>query len=320
MVASIFSGIVGRARQGTGGRGRPKSANAGGRSAVTGRAGAANLPVADAQSTSFQMTKAYTLSTATITDTVVLNLEEDVIGFSVTATVALTGNTNTTSDQLSAFPAWQVLGPDGVEMNILPAPDFYMLEQRFSPLHVLPSTVNLNGTTATSGTYLVYGISLPKGGNYNLLLSINPYTSIGTATTGGTVTITLDAILGKTGGKISRYLYSGLPFTPSANGVNDLAPVAPIQDTDLTELFISGLTSNTADISYIQTSKVGARILPSTLVAKANAAMISALPSTELFPLFSLQTDLNIGRGAHFLIQWGASPSSSIRLGFYWLQ
>lgn len=322
MPGSIFAGLARRARNGTGGRGRRKNSGGGATpSAARGRHGVTSNQAADALSTSFQYTKAYTVTSVQQTDTLPLNLEDDAIGLQISLTVALTGNTSTTADQLLSLAVWQLIGPDGIEMNILPAPDFYQLEQRFSPLHVKPTVVALNGTTATSGTYLIYGINLPKSrGTYTLLPQIQAAAAITASTTGGTVTVTVDAILGDAGGKISHYVFSNLPFTPSASGVNDLAPVAPIQDTDLTELFISGLTSNTADISFIQTTKAGGRILPSTLVAKANSQMITALDADKLFPLFSLATDLNIGRGAHFYVQWGTSPSNTIRLGFYWLE
>lgn len=323
MLPTFLGGRKASTNKGATSKGKSATNSKGKASAVAGRTGASASPASDAISDIFQFTQSYTLGTAAVVDTKILNVAQDIIGLAITVGVVLTGNTNTTADQLTSLQQWQVLGPKGPLMNILPAPDFYQLEQRFSPLHVKPTVVALNGTTATSGTYLVYGINLPALGpteHYTLLPAMNPYSSIGTATTGGTVTLTVAAIIGDASGVTSRYVYSGLPFTPSGGGVNDLVPVSPVQNADLVELFISGMTSDLTDISFIQSDLTGIRILPSTLVARANAEMISALDSDKLFPLFALKTNLNLAQGAHFFVNWGSSPSSSIRLGFFWLE
>ncbi len=305
---------------------------------VAGRVGAQQNGIANAVSDSFQYQKTYTMSTSQQTDTLPLNLESDVIGLQINLAGTAVGVT--AGDFLGVLGQWQLLGPDGVQMNIYPLPDFYMLEQRFSPLHVLP-TYQVMSATALSAAYTVYGINLPMAaGQYTLLVTVNSLAQAiangDTGLTGLPLTITISAILGNCVGLSSHYIYSGLPFTPAANGTNDLATVAPIQDVDLTELFLSGMTSNSADINFIQSSSTGARIFPSTLIGRANSKMFSALPSAAgtptgwvaaalggggvLYPLFSLESDLNIGKGKHFYITWGATPAATIRAGFYWQQ
>lgn len=293
------------------------------RSQITGRQGASSNPSSNESGGEFQFSQSFTLSTVSQTPTFNLNFGSDCIGWSITVTLAMTGNTNTTADQLTAFQQWQILGPGGNLMNIQPAPDWYMLAQRFGPQHVKPTVVAMNGTTATTGYYVVYGINLPAlnaPNHYSLLLGIQPYTSIGTASTGGTVTITIESMSGDAQGVTSHYAYSNLPFTPSANGTNDLVPVAPIQDVDLVELFLSGLTSNVADVAFFQSTDVGPHILPQTIIQGDNARFPGTTMDTDkLYPLMALETNLNLTMGTHFYANWGASPSNSIRAGFYWL-
>lgn len=299
-------------------------AKKGGTSNVSGRYGASANAATNTTGSEFQFTQSYTLSTVAQNPTVNLNLGSDAIGFNIVVTVALTGNTSTTADQLTAFTIWQLLGPSGVDMVFQPTPDFYMFSQRFGPNHVKPTVVDLNGTTATTGYYAVYGINLPAlaaPNHYSMIVGINPYTSIGTSTTGGTVTITMEAIAGDAQGVTSHSAFSSLPFTPAANGTNDLVPVAPVQDIDLTEMFISGMTSNIADVNFFSSTTLGVHILPTTLVQADNAVLPGTTMDTDkIYPLLALGVNLNLTGGTHFFAYWGSSPSSSIRLNFYWLQ
>ena len=83
------------------------------------------------------------------------------------------------------------------------------------------------------------------------------------------------------------------------------------------------MTSNTADIDYMQIisegNTVSPRVTSGVVQSLDNAEMVNSVPSTELFPLFALKSNVVLGRTSHFYVTWGSSPSSSIRLGFYYL-
>lgn len=219
----------------------------------------------------------------------------------------------------------EIVGPEGPIIDMTPVNDFYGFQQRFGEYGVAPTVVNLASGTVTvtaSATYFVSGINLPKSkGPYTLVATIN-----GTNPSSGalnSVQFSLALVLGECpDGNRTRYKATSLPFTPAANGVNDLGPVASIQDVNLQELFLYALTSNTADISFLQIqsqgSSVATRMTSSDIQARDTAKLSGTLAATRLYPLLALGTGLILGRSSHFYITWGSSPSTAIIAGYYW--
>jgi len=289
-----------------------------------GREGAEPLVAHNATSSIFLASDTVTSTTAPVVRQYPVTADGDIIALQFDFSVTPTGNTATTGDMLSAVNEIGIYDSTGEIMKINPIPDLYDLIQRFSPQHVRPASVSLNAANQVNFSAKLFGVSLPvAGGPYTIYVTSNPASSVGTSTTSVTLSFAIRAVLGEAKYK-SHFVPSQLPATPVPNGILDLAPLAPIQDINLTELFITGLTSNLADINYIDANSLGniiaTRVSSGALVAADNAQMLSPLPSTEIFPLMALETNLALGRASHFYITWGASPSSTIRFGYYWLE
>jgi hypothetical protein len=289
-----------------------------------GRGAAEPLVASNATSSIFLASDTVTSTTASVVRQYPVTADGDIIATQFDFSVTPTGNTATTGDMLTAVNEIGIYDSTGEIMKINPIPDIYDLVQRFSPQHVRPTPTTLNAANQVNFSVKLFGISLPvSGGPYTFYVTSNPASSVGTGTTSVTLSYAIRAVLGDAKRK-SHFVPSQLPATPVANGILDLAPLAPIQDVDLTELFISGLTSNLADINYIDANSLGniiaTRVSSGALVAADNAQMLSPLPSTEIFPLLALDTNLALGRASHFYLNWGASPSSTIRFGYYWLE
>ena len=248
----------------------------------------------------------------------------DYIALNFALSGSVSGGTAVDNDVFDLISEVDILNASGTIMKLTPATDFYDLAQRFGPLHTRTSVVTMTavGTTYTNAI-VVYGISLPaKDGPYTLQVTYAQPSTVGTGNTGSTVALTVQATIG-TAPMLSNYVFTQLPFTPVASGIVDLSPLVPIQGPVLSELFISGMTSNTADINYMQIisegNTVSPRVTSGVIQSLDNAEMVSSVPSTELFPLFALKSNVVLGRTSHFYVTWGSSPSSSIRLGFYYL-
>ena len=247
----------------------------------------------------------------------------DYVAMTMDLTVTPTGNTSTTTDILSAIDYLEFVA-GGTIMKVRPT-DLYDITQRFNQFGKRPSVTDSNSATAVSASYKFEGLSLPVNrGPYTLIVNTVAASAFGTSTTALSVAYTISFVIGATEGHRSRFVYTSWPGgAPSASGVADIASIASIQNVPLTELFITGMTSNTADISTIQIQSQGNAVTnretSSAIVARCNSLLTSDLQSTELFPLLGLGTDLTLGRGAQFLVNFGASPSSSMYLGFYWL-
>ena len=265
------------------------------------------------------------------TKSYLLTTDSSYIGFVVTVS-ATAYNSNagpeTVADILNVFSQFNILDDSGNIVSMIPNVDFYNFAQRFSHLHTIPAITELSllGTASAtaSATYRIPGVNLPmlaSGKKYTLQVVTQAATGVtGVSFTG--VTITLSMIPGAAP-RTTHYVYSGLPFTPTANGFQDLGVNATIQGFDLEELFINGLTSNVADISYFQIQSangtVGGRVFASDIVARITTESVGGLPSTALYPLLALKTSARLGGSHHFYLQFGATPSSTIRLGYYWL-
>jgi hypothetical protein len=254
-------------------------------------------------------------------DTIPLSDESDWVGMNVTVTLnSIVGNTSVTADLLTVLQQIDILGAGGTPISLQPSVDFYNFAQRFSRRHIVPATVELNGTTSVSGTYNIPGVNLPKGrGGYSIRITTAQFAAVGTATTAYNVTIRLALNPGSTEGKMTNFQFSGMPFGVSAGGVQNLGTVAAFPDVSLVELFVSGMTSNTADIDHLEIEGVTPLVYAADLVSKLTQEMESALPSTQLWLCLALHTNLTLSRLKKFLLYFGATPSTTMRLGYYWL-
>lgn len=323
MFTSIIANLRNRTNSAAGKAGGVKTASTpgavstGSRSEVNGRVGIGLNSAVNAQGSGFQLKETFSGGDVA---TRVLTTDSDWIGMVLGITVTPTGNTSTSTDILTALGQLQILDKDGSAILCNPSVDFYDFAQRFTPTHIRPSVVNSDAATAVSGTYYV-PFNLPlEYGPYTIIQNFADASSFGTSTTAISTSYELQLIPGVAPYE-TRFSYSNLPFTPASDGVNDLAPLATIQEHNLDELFLSGLTSNTADISFMTISSAGNmianRVTSGYLVTKANAIMNSTLPTTELFPLLALGTSIQLGRSSHLYMNWGSSPSSSIRVGYF---
>ena len=265
------------------------------------------------------------------TKSYLLTTDSSYIGFVITVT-ATAANTNAGAenvpDILNVFSQINILDDSGNIVSMIPNIDFYNFAQRFSTLHTIPAVTEIvvpgNSSASASATYRIPGVNLPllSGSKKYTLQVVTQAASGVTGVSFTDVTITLSMIPGAAP-RTTHYVYSGLPFTPTANGFQDLGVNATIQNVDLEELFMNGLTSNVADISYLQIQSVngtvGGRVFASDLVARIQTESVGALPATALYPLLALKTSARLGGSHHFYLQFGATPSSSIRLGYYWL-
>jgi hypothetical protein len=291
---------------------------------VKGRLGSTPIETTNAASNSFQFQDTQTPSSAAIVKSYPLTNDGDYIALNFAISGSVSGGSAVDNDVFDLISEVDILNASGTIMKMTPATDFYDLAQRFGPLHTRTSVVTMStvGTTY-SNAIVVYGISLPsKDGPYTLQITYANPSTVGTGNTGSTVSLTVQATIG-TAPLLSNYVFTQLPFTPVKSGIVDLSPLVPIQGPTLSELFISGMTSNTADIDYVQIISEGNTVTPrvtsGVIQSLDNAEMVNSVPSTELFPLFALKSNVVLGRTSHFYVTWGSSPSSSIRLGFYYL-
>jgi len=335
MPSSLFGPLFARKGQRTGAPGTSGS------NTTTGRYGPSGPGSTNAQSSVFQFTDTKSGSNVT---TYKLSADGDWITMYWSLSVTATGN-STSADILGAISQVQILGANGPVITMSPMPDFNYFQQRFSPLHTLPTQQVATAASATKGSYTLYGVNLPQsGGPYTLIVTIQAPASFNVSCTALSVTYTVSLGQGDCAGLQTNYAYSGLGFTPAASGINDLAVIAPIQNVELVEVFMSGFTamasppgSTVNDISYVQLMSqggtLGPRIQAEDLVSRANAEMANALYSAAesvsssstgttptLFLLFPLKTTLILGNRAHMYLNWGtATPSSTIRTGYVWL-
>jgi hypothetical protein len=338
--SSLFAALAARSRaRKTGGTGTE-----GGGNATSGRAGISGPSGANAPSEDFKFTD--TKSAGNVT-TYIISGSDDYIRAFWNIQVTATGN-STSADILGAIQSVQILGPNGPVTTMNPMPDFYYFQQRFSPLHSLPTSVVTTVATVIQGSYTLYGTNLPvAGGPYTMIVTIQSAAAFNTSCTALSVTYSVSFGVGNAGGLVTHYVASGLGFAPAANGSNDLAPIAPVQPAygqksgyELIELWMSGFTTMSAtgtnDLAYVQISSaganLGARITSGTLISNANAEMNSPLFSAAqsvsagstgytptLFLLYPLKTKLRLGAGAHCWLYWTTgTPSSTIRCGYVW--
>lgn len=317
--------VIGRGNRGGGSTPRPAGGTV---NKTSGRLGVQPHAATNAGS-DVQVFQNYSFTTLGQSQTFPLPADGDFVAaiFSVAVTAASTSVS--TTDILSYFAAngIEIVAQDGPIIDLTPVRAFYDFQQRFGEYGVAPTVTPLATSTVTvsaSATYYVSGLNLPQSsGPYTLNITIagsNP--SSGALVS---VVVSLFLVIGSTpNGLRTRFKENSLPFTPAANGTQDLAPVAAIQGVELQELFFDGLTSNTADIAFLQIASagttLGTRVSSADVVARDTAKMSGTIAATRLYPLFAFNTALVLDRTAHFYITWGASPSSTIVVGYYWLE
>lgn len=285
-------------------------------SKVQGRSGAQGPPAKNAGSSVYAFKQTVNAGN---TYNYPLTGDSDFIGLNFGVTTTQSSST-VSVDVLTGLSQVQILAPDGPVVTMNPSPDFYTFVQRFGPYGVAPTVVNVPSATVTTSASAYVNVPL------NLPAAKGPYTLVLTAASLASQTNVIVELQLQQGtcpnGKRTRFAYTNLPFTPSASGTNDISPVAAIQDADLQELFLTGLTSNVADIAYLQIISEGSTVAPRVtgqFIQTSDTQYLSgSLNSTYLYPLLALQTTIRLGRNSHIYATWGSSPSSSIREGFCW--
>lgn len=247
-----------------------------------------------------------------------LTVDGDYIGVNALITPLFTSST-VSVDVLSTLAFFDIIAPDGTIVHAQPSPDFYLWYQRFGPYGKQLTVSNVASATVTTSATVNYQIPI------SLPASKGPYTVVWTAasTTGLTsVNIEMSLQLGGSGGRRFRYAFANVPVTPSNSGTNDLAPLAPIQDIELDELFLTGLTTNTSAVAFAQLQSAGSSVAPRVtgqqLVGAAAQYLTGSVSADYMYPLLALQTKLMLGRTSHAYFTWGSTAPSAPRMGFAW--
>jgi hypothetical protein len=250
-------------------------------------------------------------------------------GVSVTA-----GSASLTTDILAAISLIEFIGPGGPIIDFVPTPDFYLFLQRFGEYgaSTTPTTIAQSATVTTSATITYYvPCNLPAAkGNYTIVITA---ASAFNAAVSLSTTVTLEMRLGTCPDGIrTRYKATSPAWTPATGLYIDAAPLAPIQDIELQEIFITGLTSNggsttAADITYMQIQSLGSSIatkLTSGSILSGDAQALSGAvggwsANTVIYPLLALGSTLVLGRSAHLYLQYlTGAPSATSRFGYVW--
>jgi len=261
-----------------------------------------------------------------------ISIDGDFVAMVVTITVTVT-SASATVDVLGAIGSLEIDDPNGVAILMTPSVDFYMWQQRFGQYGIAPAKTTIasattTGTASATATYYVSGFNLPQAaGSYTLILtnaaSWNASSSLG-------VTYTVNLVRGNCGGYETHYKTTTFAPPPAASAEIDYASVAAIKGVPLEEIFISGMTSNTADIATMIIESAGnpvatkissASILgrDNSVLSDSNGAGGAALSGTVLYLCLALGTRIILGLDAHLYVTFGGSPNSAMRFGYYWL-
>lgn len=255
--------------------------------------------------------KQYPLSTEADYRTLVVEL-------SVAATSGATAIPAT--DILTAVPAFNILDSNGYRVKLVPSRDFYSMYQRYSRYHDTLSTTELTGTASTqvtaSATYEIPGCRLSRAqGPFTIEVTTASASGFSADCTALTVTYTISAIPGQTGGVSLNTISATLNPQPVASGVSDLSPTAPIQGKALDEFVLTGLTSNTADVSYwsiiLNGTLVSNRADSGALVAMAQGRMNGTIPTGTMYLCFALGTQIAFNRSSHLWANYGSAPATT---------
>jgi hypothetical protein len=288
----------------------------------TGRQGASGPPAANAGSNVYAFNQTINAGN---TFTYPLTSDGDFINLTFQVTMTFSQSSAST-DILTGLSTVQILAPGGPVITSQPAPDFYLFSQRFGPYGVAATlaqtTVTTTGSHTAVGTYQI---------PWNLPAAKGPYTLVITAASSALANTTVMVSMGVElqlqqgvcpNGARTNYVYANVPFTPSNSGTNDFAPLAPIQDVALQEMFLTGLATNTTAISYIQLQSVGqsmaTRLTGYAINSIASTYLTGSINADYMYPLLALQSTLQLGRNSHLYITWGSTAPSAPRTGFVW--
>ena len=271
----------------------------------------AKAPVFIVKDTTSNAVKTYPLSTEADYRTLVIQL-----------TVAATSGTTAipATDILKALTAFNVIDPNGYRIKFNPVVDFYSMYQRYSRYHDTLTVTELTGTASTqvttTATYEIPGCRLSRPqGPFTIEVTTASASGFSSDCTALSVTYTISAIPGETGGVSLNTISASLNPQPVASGVSDLSPAAPIQGKALDEFVLTGLTSNTADVTYwsiiLNGTLVTNRADSAALVGMAQSRMNGTIPTGTFFMCFALGTQIAFNRSSHVWANYGSSPATS---------
>lgn len=271
----------------------------------------AQAPVFIVEDTASNAVRQYPLSTEADYRTVVIEL-----------TVAATSGTTAipATDILTAVPAFNILDSNGYRIKLVPSRDFYSMYQRYSRYHDTLATTTLTGTASTqvtkSAVYEIPGCRLSRPqGPFTLEVTTASPSAFSADCTALSVTYSISAIPGQTGGVSLNTISATLNPQPVADGVSDLSPAAPIQGKALDEFVLTGLTSNAADVTYwsiiLNGTLVSNRADSGALVAMAQGRMNGTIPTGTMYLCFALGTQIAFNRSSHLWANYGTAPATS---------
>jgi hypothetical protein len=288
----------------------------------TGRAGAQGPPAANAGSNVYAFNQTINAGNSY---TYPLTSDGDFINSMFQITMNYSSSSAST-DILTGISTIQVLAPGGPIITCQPAPDFYLFSQRFGPYGVAATlaqtTVTTTGSHTAVGTYQIpWNLPVAKGPYTLLITAASSALSNTTVMSSMQVELQLQQGVCPNGAR-TNYAFANVPFTPSNSGTNDFAPLAPIQNSDLQELFLTGLATNTSAIAYVQLQSVGqsmaTRLTGYAINSIASTYLTGSINADYAYPLLALQSTLQLGRNSHMYITWGSTAPSAPRTGFVW--
>ena len=259
-----------------------------------------------------------------------LSTEADYRTLVIELTVAATSGTTAipATDILNAMPAFNIIDPNGYRIKLVPVTDFYSMYQRYSRYHDTLTVTKLTGTASTqvtvSANYEIPGCRLSQAqGPFTLEVTTASASGFSSDCTALSVTYTISAVPGQTGGVSLNTISATLNPQPTANGVSDLSPAAPIQGKALDEFVLTGLTSNTADVTYwsiiLNGTLVSNRADSGALVSMAQGRMNGTIPGGTMYLCFALGTQIAFNRSSHLWANYGSSPATSgVRALYVW--
>lgn len=225
------------------------------------------------------------------------------------------------TDILNALSNLEVDDPSGKIVSLTPVEDFYALYLRYSRYHSSLVPTKLTGTASSevtvSASYELPGFRISQsGGPYTLVLTTPTAAGgFGANATALSTLFTITAVPGLTGGVTFHAIHATLNPQLVAGGYSDYAPTFPFQGMPLDELYLTGLTSNTQDVSFwsiiLNGTLVTNRVYSSDLVAQAQGRMTGTIPSGTLYLCYPLGTQIALNRSSHLWASMGTNPATS---------
>ena len=261
-------------------------------------------------------------ATGAVTRQYALSTEADFknLVIEVTATVTADATGFGATDILTALSSFNVLDSNGYRIKLVPTTDFYSMYQRYSRYHDTLTKSTVTGTassqTSATATYEIPGCRLSRAqAPFTIEVNSAAASAFGAHCTALTTSWKIWAVPGQTGGVSLNAISATLNPQPVANGVSDLSATAPITGKALDEFVLTGLTSNTADITYwsviLNGTLVTNRADSAALTTMAQGRMNGTIPTGTLYLCFSLGTQIAFNRSSHLWANYGASPATS---------